>query len=479
MNQIAAKHWTEDTPGYDEERLGFQRLDPHRPALIVGATSPDDVQNAVRYAREHHLKVAVKASGHGHVTPLDGGVLITTSRLDRVTIDPQNKTAWVQAGATWQQVIEAAAPHGLAPLSGSFPGVTAVPYTLGGGLGLMARRYGFAADHVRRIEVVTPDGELRTAEDDPDLFWALRGGGGNFGVVTAMEIDLFSVPTLYGGSLFYDLAATPGVLEAWHEWTRTVPDTVTSAVAVLALPDIKQIPAALRGKYIAQIQVSIIPRTGKNPEDTKRELRVNGEGDSGKRGAAGEDTGSGEGGGDGPEVVWWLRVKLGEPLVDTITDLPFTVSGKIFDEPGRPDAFSSRNVLLSELDPQALATIPRLAGPGAPVMCVVGIRHLGGALSHKPASENAVGHRDAQYSLTVLSPGKDDLRDLHDGILAPWSKYAIGRSLNFSMGPLTEHELQDAFDPADYERLQKLRTRYDGDALLQANHPLGVPNDRQ
>lgn len=436
MNEFTGKHWTEDTPGYDEERLGFQRRDPHRPAHIVGATSTDDVQRAIRYAREHQLEVAVKASGHGHGTPLDGGLLITTSRLDRVTVDPQKQTAWVQAGATWQQVIEAAAPHGLAPLSGSFPGVTAVPYTLGGGLGLMARRYGFAADHVLRIEVVTPDGELRNAEDDPELFWALRGGGGNFGVVTAMEISLFPVPTLYGGSLYYDLTATPGVLEAWREWTQTVPDSVTSAVAVLALPDIQQIPAAIRGKHIAQIQFSLIPETEKNEA----------------------------------VLVRRLRDKLGEPLIDTVGDLPFAESGKIFDEPARPDAFSSRNVLLSGLDPEALATLPSLAGPGAPAMCIVGIRHLGGALATSPATENAIGHRDAQYSLTVLSPGDKDLRDVHDAILARWSKDVVGRSLNFSMGPLTEQELGEAFDPADYERLQKLRARYDADELLLPNH---------
>ncbi|WP_328331242.1 FAD-binding oxidoreductase [Kribbella sp. NBC_00382] len=437
MNQLTGKHWTSDTPGYEEERLGFQRRDPHRPAHIVGATTPEDVQRAVRYAREHHLEIAVKASGHGHGAPLDGGLLITTTRLDRVTVDPQNRTAWVQAGATWQQVIDAAAAHGLAPLSGSFPGVTAVPYTLGGGLGLMARRYGYAADHVRRIEVVTPDGELRNAEDDPDLFWALRGGGGNFAVVTAMEIDLFPVPTLYGGSLYYDLAATPNVLTAWREWTQTVPDSVTSAVAVLPLPDIKQIPAELRGKYIAQIQLSIIPETL-----------------------------------DSPGLVSSLRDVLGEPLVDTVGELPFTESGKIFDEPGRPDAFSSRNVLLSELDPEALATIPKLAGPEAPVMCVVGIRHLGGVLAHKPVVENAVGHRDAQYSLTVLSPGEDDLRALHDSILAPWAEYVVGRSLNFSMGPLTDGELQAAFEPAGYERLKWLRGVYDPDGMLRANHPI-------
>ncbi|WP_433012600.1 FAD-binding oxidoreductase [Kribbella sp. CA-294648] len=356
------------------------------------------------------------------------------SRLDRVTIDPERMTAWIEAGATWQEVIDAAAPHGLAPLAGSFPGVTAVPYILGGGLSLMARRYGFAADHVRRIEVVTPDGELRNAEDDPDLFWALRGGGGNFGVVTAMEIDLFPVPTLYGGSLYYDLAATPGVLAAWHAWTQTVPDAVTSAVGVIPFPDIEPIPAALRGKHIAQLQLSIVPDV------------------------------------DGPACVTALRDRLGEPLIDTVKQRPFTESGEIFDEPARPDAYRSRNLLLSELDNQTLTTIPSLAGPNAKAMCIVGIRHLGGALSNKPAIDNAVGNRDAQYLLSVLSLGGDDQSDLYRAILDPWSKYAVGRSLNFSFGPLTQDELRETYD--DYNRLAHLRAHYDPSNLLHPNHPI-------
>jgi FAD/FMN-containing dehydrogenase len=424
------KTWTPNSDGYDQERLGFQRLDPHQPQRIFGVTSAQDIQEAVRCARDRGLKLAVKASGHGHTTGVDG-VLITTGRFTGITIDPDQRTAWIEAGATWRQVIEAAAPHGLAPLSGSLPGVGAISYTLGGGLGLMARQYGFAADHVRRIEVVTPDGELRKVEENDELFWALRGGGGNFGIVTGIEVDLFPVDTLYGGSLYYDLSANPGVLEAWREWTATVPDEVTSAVAILAFPDIQPVPAPLRGKYIAQLQVSII--------------------------------------GEGEDLVRPLRA-IGEPELDTITRLPYTESGEIFAEPERPDSYRSRNVLLSELDPAALATLPNLAGPEAPAMCVVAIRHLGGALARPPAIPNAVGHRGAAYSLTVLTPGARDVAELHQAILEPWADSVVGRSLNFSFGPLDEDEVRQAFEPADYERLKELKAKYDQDGLLQPNH---------
>jgi FAD/FMN-containing dehydrogenase len=424
--------WTPEIDGYDDQRTGFQRRDPHRPARIFGATSAADIQEAVCYARDHELRLAVQASGHGHTTPTDG-VLLTTSGFAGVTVDPEGKTATIQAGATWQQVTAATTPYGLAPLSGSFPGVGAISYTLGGGLGLMARKYGFAADHVRRIDLVTPDGELRSVTPDAaELFWALRGGGGNFGIVTELEIDLFEVATVAGGSLYYDLTATPDVLQTWREWTATVPEEVTSAVGVLVLPDIPMVPAPLRGKHIAQLQLCILSDLAK-----------------------------------AEELIAPLRA-LGEPVMDTFEQLPYAESGRIFAEPEQPHGYRAQNILLADLDPVALSTIPKLAGPEAGAMCVVGIRHLGGALSRPPAIPNAVGRREAQYALTVLSPGEQDFTALHRRILEPWT--SIGRQLNFSLGPLDADQIAEAYEPADLERLKKLRRQLDPTGLLQPNH---------
>ncbi|GAA1540697.1 FAD-binding oxidoreductase [Kribbella lupini] len=424
--------WTPETDGYDDQRTGFQRRDPHRPARIFGATSAADIQEAVRYARDHELRLAVQASGHGHTTPTDG-VLVTTRGYAGVTVDAARKTATIQAGATWQQVTAATRPYGLAPLSGSFPGVGAIPYTLGGGLGLMARKYGFAADHVRRIDLVTPDSELRSVTpDDSELFWALRGGGGNFGVVTELEIGLFDVATVAGGSLYYDLATTPDVLQTWREWTATVPEEVTSAVGVLVLPDIPMVPAPLRGKHIAQLQLCILG------DLTQAE-----------------------------QLIAPLRA-LGEPVLDTFGEIPYAESGRIFAEPEQPHGYRAQNILLADLDPVALSTIPKLAGPEARAMCVVGIRHLGGALSRPPAIPNAVGHREAQYALTVLSPGEQDFTKLHRHILEPWT--SIGRQLNFSFGPLTPGQVAEAYD--DIDRLKRLRQQLDPTGLLQPNHAI-------
>jgi FAD/FMN-containing dehydrogenase len=414
---------TTTSPEYDDARHGFQRRDPHRPEVIFPVTKAIEIEEAVRYAIDHDKKIAVQAAGHGLTRGIDGGVLIATRAFNQVTVDAEKKTAWIEAGATWRDVLAATAPYGLAPLSGSSPLVGAISYTLGGGLGLMARQFGYAADHVRRIELVTMDGVRRDA--DGDLFWAARGGGGNFGVVSGIEVDLFDVPTLYGGSLYFDLAMHPTAPEVWSEWTRSVPEEVTSAIAILPIPDIPQVPAPVRGKYIAQLQLAIL---GDNGEELIKPLRA-----------------------------------IGESALDTVGELPYVDSGQIFAEPERPDSYSSRNVLVSDLD--ALATLPKPAA-GAP-MRVIGIRHLGGALAREPEIPNAVGHRDAAYSLTVLGEPEDQRT-----VLEPWKNSTVGRFLNFSFAPLTADEVADAYDPGDYERLTELRRRYDPDRRLHANHQL-------
>ncbi|MBG6091660.1 FAD-binding oxidoreductase [Actinomadura viridis] len=433
--------YTPGADGYDGERIGFQLLDPHRPALIVGAASADDVRAAVEYAAARRAPVAVQASGHGLAAPTDG-LLISTRRMNGVRVDPRARTAWIEAGATWARVIEEAAPHGLAPLSGSFPGVGAISYTLGGGVGLLARRHGFAADHVRRFELVTMDGRPRqvTADRDPDLFWALRGGGGGFGVVTGMEIGLVPVARIYGGALSFDAGRVPDVLDAWRRWTATVPEEMTSAVSMLPYPDLPVLPEPLRGRHVAQIQISYA-----GPAE------------------------------EGRSLVEPLRA-LGPCLRDTLRELPYTESGTVFDEPDQPHGYRSDNRLLRDLDPAALAGLTKAAGPAAPVMCVVGLRHLGGALARPPRTPGAVGHRDAAYSLTVLSPAEpgeeETVRAVHRDALAPFAGQALGRSLNFSYGPLDPDQVRSAFEPGDFRRLTELRARYDPYGLLRANHTI-------
>src|ERR1700761_3933965 len=189
--------------------------------------------------------------GHGPTAATDGGLLLTTRRISAVEVDAASRTARLQAGTTWAQVIEAAAPFGLAPLAGAAPSVGAVSYTLGGVLSPLGRRYGFAADHVRAIEVVTADGELRrvTPGTYPDLFWAMRGAGSNFGVVTSLEIDLMTVPDFYGGGLFFPGEARSAVLAAFARCALAAPDSLSLSVAVLTFPDAPVLPPTLRGRH--------------------------------------------------------------------------------------------------------------------------------------------------------------------------------------------------------------------------------------
>ncbi|HVX46397.1 MAG TPA: FAD-binding oxidoreductase [Mycobacteriales bacterium] len=420
---------------------GFQLLDPHQPQLAVTAADADDVVAAVRYAAERGLALAVQATGHGRTTGLRGGVLIATSEMTGVHIDPAERTAWVAAGATWRHVIEAAAPHGLAPLSGSSPGVGAVSYTLSGGIGLLARAYGFAADHVRRIELVTVDGQRRIvgAGSDPELFWAQRGGGGNFGVVTGIEIELVPLRELYGGGLFVEVERRPDVLARWAEWTETVPEEMTSAVSMLQYPDLPFVPEELRGRYVANLQIAYA-----GPAE--------------------------------PAERCLAPLRALDPFRDTLRTLPFTESGHVFAEPDHPHPYRSQNRLLRRLPAPELARLTEIAGPAAPVMSIVGIRHLGGALRREPAVANAVGHREAEYSLTVLSPVAPEQGEtaerLHTKAVDLFAAHAFGPSLNFSYGPLPDAQIRAAFDPGVADRLAGLRNRLDPDRLIRVNHPL-------
>ncbi len=224
---------------------------PRSPAVVVGAAAPGDVSQAVRFAAERGLPVGVLATGHGPSVPADGAVLVNTRRLTGVTIDLAARVARVAAGTRWQQVVEASAPHRLAALNGSSPQVGVVGYSLGGGLSpVLGRSYGWAADRVRAVELVTADGEIvrATAEQDADLFWAARGGKDNFGIATAIEFDLFEVPRLYGGGLYFDGARAGEILQFYREWAPTLPPELTVSVGLLSLPPLDSVPEPLRGR---------------------------------------------------------------------------------------------------------------------------------------------------------------------------------------------------------------------------------------
>src|SRR5919202_2810930 len=225
--------------GYDAHRRALDpALDP-RPAIVVEACGAADVRAAVAAAHEHDLALAVQATGHGPQVPADGGILLRTSAMATVLVDPDRRIARVGPGARWGDVVAAAAPFGLAPLSGSSPSVGVAGYTLGGGVGWLARKHGFAADSPLRAEVVTADGRIVVASRDEheDLFWALRGGGGNFGVVTAMDVRLHPVRRVYAGTAYFAVERAAETLAHYREWAASAPDALSTAVLVTRLGD--------------------------------------------------------------------------------------------------------------------------------------------------------------------------------------------------------------------------------------------------
>ena len=206
---------------FDEARRAWNLAIDQRPAAVVFAESPQDVAAAVLLAREFDQGIAAQGTGHnaGPLGPLEDTILLKTERMRGIEIDPVNRVARVEAGVLWLEVVEAAARHGLAALAGSSPDVGVVGYTLGGGISFLARKYGLTANRVRSIELVTADGRLvRTDRDtEPDLFWALRGGGGSFGIVTAIELELLPVCEAYAGILWYPIQRGREILQAWRE----------------------------------------------------------------------------------------------------------------------------------------------------------------------------------------------------------------------------------------------------------------------
>ncbi|HWM22469.1 MAG TPA: FAD-binding oxidoreductase [Ilumatobacteraceae bacterium] len=427
-------------PGYDDEHRSINETLEHRPELIVGAASAEDVVSAVRYAIDRSLSVGVQSTGHGLAVAADG-VLVSTRRMKQVTVDPATRTATIDAGVQWHDVLPVAAQHGLAPLNGSSPHVGVMGYTLGGGVGLLGRRFGFAADHVRRIDVVTADGFLRhvDADHDPDLFFALRGGKGNYGVATRIEIELFPVRTLLGGGLYFAADAATELLHTYSAWTRSVPEAMSSSVMLSTYPDTAGVPDPLRGRYVAHLRIGFF-----GPPD------------------------------EGETLIAPFR-QLAPPLLDTLTQIPYTDIGTIHHEPIAPYKVYESGIYLGPPDAEAVDTILRHAGPDANAPVMLELRHHGGAYRRTPAVPNAVGGRDAEFTLYLgslidpetMATDKHLHNEVH-GSLRPW---ATGTTmLNFFGVGTALASVRTAFTAETFQRLRDIKTEYDPRNMFRINH---------
>ena len=433
-----------DSPDWDEARRAWNLAVDQHPEAVVLAESAADVVDAVAYARENGLRVAVQGTGHGAASlgPLAGTLLLRTERMRGVQVDAGARVARVEAGALWLEVVEAAAAHGLAPLAGSSPDVGVVGYVLGGGLSFLGREHGLAAHALVAAELVTAEGRLVRAgeESNRDLLWALRGGGGSFGAVTAVEIRLFPVAEVYAGILWFPFERASEVLHAWAELTRGgLPDELTTIGRLLQLPPLPDIPEPVRGKSFAIVEVI---STG-DPAATDALLAP-------------------------------LRA-LG-PVMDTIGPISTPELSRLHMDPEHPVPGLGDGAALASLPAEAVDELVRVAGPGSgsPLLSVE-VRQLGGALGRPLPEHAALACAPGEYVLYAvgiaatpeLAAAAEARLGALRGAVAPWTAATVVP--NFAEG---DRDPSSFWQGDTYARLRRIKDEVDPENVFRSNHPV-------
>jgi FAD/FMN-containing dehydrogenase len=433
-------------PGDDDWDVARQAwnlaVDQH-PALVAEPETVADVVAIVEYARGRGLRVAPQGTGHSaaSLSSLQDTVLVKTHRMRTVEIDPDRRCARVQAGAVWADVVVPASEHGLAALAGSSHDVGVVGYTLGGGLSWLGRKHGLAANSVIAIQLVTAEGRVTTvdAHHEPDLFWALRGGGGSFGIVTAIEFELYPVAELYAGMLAFPWERAGEVLRAWREWTRTAPEEAMSLGRILQFPPMPDLPEHLRGRSFVVVEVAYLGDEASGDE-LLAPLRAL-----------------------GPELDTFAMVSP-EGLLQLHMDPPHAV-------PGVGDGAQ-----LDVMPAEAIDALVAVAGPGSgsPLLSVE-VRHLGGALARAGEGHGALAALEGDFAFYAvgMAPHAEAAEavgshvDVVKGALAPWDTGR--RYLNFTEARI---DTRTAYPAAAYRRLRAVKTLVDPDDVFQSNHPI-------
>jgi FAD/FMN-containing dehydrogenase len=430
---------------YDSARALWNAAHDKRPRIIVKTAGPADVVAAVRYARAHDLEIAVRGGGHSIAgfSGVDDGLVIDLSPMNAVIVDAGTRRAIVQGGATWADVDAETQLYGLATTGGLVSSTGVGGFTLGGGIGWLMRTYGLATDNMVAADVVTANGETvrASATENADLLWALRGGGGNFGVVTSFEFAVHPVgPTVAGGAIFYPGDIAGEVTRDWRDWLPTAPNELTTIVNLLTAPPAPFIPEEWHGKRL----VAIIGMHA-------------GQVDSGLRSLA-------------P-----LR-DFGEPVADLLGPIPYVAMQQLFDPlvPAGDGAYFKAHHL-NELPDSAIEALASAHRSSTSPMNEIHVHDLRGAVARAPKGGSAFPHRSAQFVLNVIArwPGAGNGPE-H----VAWAREAIESLEQYGDGTAYVNYLGDAesdarlrtvYGPDNYDRLVAVKTHWDPDNVFHLN----------
>ncbi|OAI41480.1 hypothetical protein AYO38_03585 [bacterium SCGC AG-212-C10] len=432
--------YTPQSPEYEAARKTHSLPVNHFPAVIVRATSASDVVQTVRFARSNGFELSVRSGGHNTAGygVMDDAVVVDMSSMRRVTVDPAKKTARVQPGSTSGDLAGPAHAYGLAVTTGDTSGVGIGGLATGGGIGWMVRKYGLTIDNILSVDVVTADGRLVTAnsEQHTDLFWAVRGGGGNFGIVTEFEFQLAPVGAVYGGALV--LPATKDVIRGIADYVVTAPDELSVILNVMAAPPAPFIPAEMVGQVCA---VALVCYTGDPVE--------------------------------GANVLQPLR-DLATPIADTVAPVPYPVMYAYTDPANMRSGAAIRSTFSDTVPDDVIESILEHMGRITSPLAHVQIRGLGGAMARVGADETAFAHREARYIVTALGiwmNPEDDPAVHHAWSDSLWESFQPIRAGVYSnfLHDEGEERVRDAYPTATYARLAEVKRQYDPENVFHFN----------
>jgi FAD/FMN-containing dehydrogenase len=430
--------------GYDQARKIWNGMLDRHPAVIVRCHGASDVMKAVNFARQHELVVSVKGGGHnvaGNAVN-DCGMMIDLSKMRSVRVDPVERTARVDPGATWREFDLEAQAFGLATTGGLVSSTGVAGFTLGGGIGWLVRKYGLSLDNLRSVDVVTAEGKLVSASmsENSDLFWGVRGGGGNFGIVTSFEFQLHPVgPMVMGGLILHRGSDAEGFLRFFRDYIKSVPDDLTTLMVFITAPPLPFIPSDLVGTHMLAVAVCYV-----GPVE------------------------------EGKKVLEPLK-KFGNPVADLIEEMPYVFLQSFLDDTAPPGIRNYwKTAYLKALDDETIRTYLKFGEKIPSPMSSIHIHQLGGQMSRVRDDATAFSNRDAAFALNIVSAwleaGDDDkninwTRDLFNEM----QKFSTGAAyLNF-LGEEGQERVMAAYGKEKYERLAALKKKYDPTNLFHMN----------